>query len=859
MSERAEDKRGKSADSAPEGDSGQGMNSAEKAPKGAEAKGTPTGAGSASAKPKGTPTDAGSKDGEAKRTPTDSAQADTTDNENVPAEDARARWEELVKVIEDARQAYYQENSPTLSDAEYDQLFHELEELERSYPQLASKDSPTQTVGGFASEAFSEVQHEIPMLSLDDLFSVEETHAWIDRARESLGVDELSMTAEVKVDGLAVSILYVDGRFARAATRGDGRVGEDVSANVATIANVPHRLSGDDIPARMEVRGEVFFPTADFEEYNAARAKAGLKQFVNARNAAAGSLRQKDPDETAKRPLSMVCHGIGTFEGSSVMPDSQHEWYELLAKWGLPVSSYTRLVKSHEDVNEFIEEFGKRRNSLDYGIDGVVLKVDSREAQAQLGATSRVPRWAAAYKYPPQEVHTRLLDIRTQVGRTGRVTPYGVMEKVLVDGSHVSRATLHNASEVKRKGVLIGDLVVLRKAGDIIPEIVAPVEDARDGTEREFIMPENCPSCGTPLAPAKEGDVDLRCPNSETCPAQLTERIIYIGSRKALDVEGLGEEAALALTQPEADRDEVAAALVAGEPVVLDDGTVLALKNEDAEKRGHADEIQVAEELLPPAQEPALKSAAGLFDLDADAVKDVYVWKRRRLPKLIQEAYGHEMGWQQVRYFYTSGTRSLTGSGYKKGQEPRVSKNFEVISAELEKAKEAPLWRVLVALSIRHVGPQASQALAGAYDSVDEIANAPLDDLAQIDGVGTVIGEAIVEWFKEDWHQEVVRQWAAAGVRMEAEASEELAQTLTGLTIVVTGSIPGHDRESAKAAITARGAKATGSVSKKTSLVVAGDGAGSKEAKAEALGIPIVPAENFETLLSEGVAGLGLD
>lgn len=782
----------------------------------------------------------------------------TSASENVPAEDARARWTELVEIIEGARQAYYQEDSPTLSDAEYDKLYRELEDLEREYPQLASQDSPTQTVGGFASEAFSEVEHEIPMLSLDDLFSTEETHAWIDRCRESLGVDEVTMTAEVKVDGLAVSILYVDGRLTRAATRGDGRVGEDVSANVATIANVPHRLTGDDIPARMEVRGEVFFPTADFEEFNAARAKAGEKQFVNARNAAAGSLRQKDPQETAKRPLAMVCHGIGTYEDAAVIPDSQHEWYELLERWGLPVSSYTRLVKTHEDVDDFINEYGEKRNTLAYGIDGVVLKVDSREAQARLGSTSRAPRWAAAYKYPPQEVHTRLLDIRTQVGRTGRVTPYGVMEKVLVDGSHVSRATLHNASEVKRKGVLIGDLVVLRKAGDIIPEIVAPVEDARDGTEREFVMPKNCPSCGTPLAPAKEGDVDLRCSNTEKCPAQLTERIIYIGSRKALDIEGLGEEAALALTQPEADRDEVASALVAGEPVILDDGTVLVLDSSDVEKMGHADEIKAAEALLPPAQKPTLESAADLFDLDEDAVKDIYVWKRRRLPKTVQERYGHEMGWRQVRYFYITGKRLADDSGWQKGRQPRTSKTFDVMSAELERAKEEPLWRVLVALSIRHVGPQAAQALAGAYDSVEQIANAPLEELSQIDGVGAVIGEAIVEWFKEDWHQEILRKWLAAGVRMEAEVTEEVAQTLAGLTIVVTGSIPNHDRESAKAAIVARGAKATSSVSKKTSLVVAGPGAGSKETKAEELGIPIVAADDFEKLLTEGAEGLGL-
>ncbi|MDO5035253.1 MAG: NAD-dependent DNA ligase LigA, partial [Actinomycetaceae bacterium] len=420
----------------------------------------------------------------------------TASKEGLPPQSARERWAELAETIEDARVAYYQKDAPVLADAEYDQLYRELEDLEHEYPALKTKSSPTQSVGGYAEEAFSKVEHELPMLSLDDVFSLEETHAWIDRCRAALGTDTMPMTAEVKVDGLAVSILYVNGVFERAATRGNGHVGEDVTANVRTIKNVPEKLVGEDIPTRVEVRGEIFFPTADFEEFNTSRAEAGLKQFVNARNAAAGSLRQKDPAETALRPLAMVCHGIGTFEGAKVQPDSQHEWYELMKSWGLPTSSYTRVVKTHEDVENFIAEYGEKRNSLDYGIDGVVLKVDSRESQAALGATSRAPRWAAAYKYPPQEVHTRLLDIRTQVGRTGRVTPFGLMEKVLVDGSYVSRATLHNAFEVKRKGVLIGDLVVLRKAGDIIPEIVAPVEDARDGTEREFVMPENCPSCG---------------------------------------------------------------------------------------------------------------------------------------------------------------------------------------------------------------------------------------------------------------------------------------------------------------------------------------------------------------------------
>ncbi|EPD29463.1 NAD-dependent DNA ligase LigA [Actinomyces europaeus] len=781
----------------------------------------------------------------AKKTP------ETTSAAGMPTERARERWSELVQIIEQARGSYYQEDSPTLADAEYDALYRELEDLEQHFPSLQTQDSPTQSVGGFASDAFSKVTHEIPMLSLDDVFSVEEAHAWIDRCMNALGVQTMPMTAEVKVDGLAVSILYVNGKLQRAATRGNGSVGEDVTANVLTIKNVPERLSGANVPRRVEVRGEIFFPTKDFEEYNSARAEAGRKQFVNARNAAAGSLRQKDATETAKRPLAMVCHGIGVFEGAPRTPKFQHEWYELIASWGLPTSSYTRVVQSHDEVDAFIREYGDKRTHLDYGIDGVVLKVDSRESQQALGTTSRAPRWATAYKYPPQEVHTRLLDIRTQVGRTGRVTPFGVMEKVLVDGSYVSRATLHNASDVKRKGVLIGDLIVLRKAGDIIPEIVAPVADARDGTEREFVMPSNCPSCGATLAPAKEGDIDLRCPNFEKCPAQLTERIAYIGSRKALDIEGLGEEASLALTQPELDREEVAAALVSGEAVLLADGTVLRLDTTLVEKLGHADEITAAENLLPSPQQPALDTAADLFDLNADSVRNVCVWRRRAFPAGVAKKVGASEGWQQVRYFYTAGVRDVTSGGWK--TEPRPTKTFEKIISELERAKDEPLWRVLVAFSIRHVGPQAAQALANEFNSIAEIANTPLATLAQVEGIGPEIASAISDWFTLDAHQDLVKKWGAAGVRMEAEQTEELAQTLAGLTIVVSGTVPNYDREAAKAAITARGAKATSSVSKKTSLVVAGPGAGSKASKAEELGIPVIDSSLFDALLEGGL------
>lgn len=764
---------------------------------------------------------------------------------------ANERWHELADIIERARIAYYNEDAPTLSDAQYDQYFRELQDLERRFPTLATGDSPTATVGGFATEAFSPVEHDIPMLSLDDVFSVEETHQWLDRCRRSLGVDSMATTAEVKVDGLAVTVLYIDGVYARAATRGDGRVGEDVTANVATIDNVPQRLTGDTIPHRVEIRGEVYFPVEAFTHFNEERHASGLKQFVNPRNAAAGSLRQKDARETASRPLAMVAHGIGVYEGALVEPDSQHEWYELMESWGLPVSPYTRLIHSHNEVDEVIAYFGEHRDDLVHEIDGVVFKVDSRRYQAALGSTSRAPRWAAAYKYPPQEVHTRLLDIRTQVGRTGRVTPFGVMEKVLVAGSYVSRATLHNAQEVERKGVLIGDTVVLRKAGDVIPEIVAPVEAARDGSEKPFVMPQHCPSCGTKLAPAKEGDVDLRCPNQANCPAQITERLAFIGGRGALDIEGLGDETALALTQPELNRDEVASALVSGEQVVLADLSVVELDRKTMTDLPHADQLAAAEAALPTPQNPALRSSEHLFDLTAESLRDVYVWKYTTIPQNIRKDSAH--GWRQIRYFWKSGRRRKDGSDWLSGQEEGPTKGLETMLAELERAKEQPLWRVLVSLSIRHVGLTAAQALAAEFGSMDAIRSASVEDLARVDGVGQVIAESLVEWFEVDWHVAILDAWARAGVRMEDERADELPATLEGLTIVVTGTMPGYDRESAKAAIVARGAKASSSVSKKTSLVVAGPGAGSKATKAEKLGVPIIDETKFDALLEGGI------
>ncbi|MDU2260223.1 MAG: NAD-dependent DNA ligase LigA [Actinomyces sp.] len=760
------------------------------------------------------------------------------------------RYHQLIQEVDDARAAYYNRDAPVLSDAEYDKLYRELEDFEAQYPQYRSADSPTTQVGGAASEAFAPVEHLQQMTSLDDVFSLEELAGWETRMANDTGRSDLDMLTEVKIDGLAVNLLYENGVLSRAATRGDGWVGEDVTANVRTISCIPHRLKGL-VPARVEIRGEVYFPTKDFESLNAERVRTGEAPFVNARNAAAGSLRQKDSKKTAERPLAMLAHGIGFVEAGDsgfTEPDTLSGWFECLKNWGMPVSPHTKLLRGREAIEKRIGELGAQRHSLEHEIDGVVVKVNDRAIQASLGTTSRAPRWAAAYKFPPEEVNTRLLDIRVQVGRTGRVTPYGVMERILVAGSHVSRATLHNASEVARKGVLIGDLVVLRKAGDVIPEIVAPVVAARDGSEYPFVMPQNCPSCGTKLAPQKEGDVDLRCPNQAGCPAQITERIAHLGARSALDIEGLGDEAALALTQPEANRDEVAAALAAGRTVFLENGT--ALRMEKTAELTHGELIGDAEALLPSAQKPVLSSESDVFSLEAERLRDVMVWK-----PVTKD--GQETGdWMQVRYFWTKAWKQKGNSGVYIPLESTPSKNTKMMLEQIEAAKERPLARILVALSIRHVGPTAASALAMTFPSMDLLMEASVEQLAQVDGVGQVIAQSLREWFDVDWHVEIVRAWQAAGVRMEDEVREDIEQTLEGLTVVVSGAMPGYTREGAKEAIVARGGKASGSVSKKTSLVIAGPGAGSKAAKAEALGVPVVDEKYFERVLKQGLAAL---
>lgn len=671
------------------------------------------------------------------------------------------QWQELAEQVREHQFRYYVRDAPVITDAEFDELLRRLEALEEQYPELRTPDSPTQLVGGagFATE-FEPVEHLERMLSLDNAFNTEELTAWAGRIHADVG-DSAAYLCELKIDGVALSLVYEGGRLTRASTRGDGRTGEDVTLNARTIEDVPERLSHSEdhrMPEVLEVRGEVFFRVADFQALNASLVEEGKAPFANPRNSAAGSLRQKDPAVTARRRLRMICHGLGHTEG--FRPATLHQAYLALQAWGLPVSQHTTLVADLAGVRERIDYWGEHRHEVDHEIDGVVVKVDDVALQRRLGSTSRAPRWAIAYKYPPEEAQTKLLDIRVNVGRTGRVTPFAFMTPVKVAGSTVAQATLHNASEVKRKGVLIGDTVVIRKAGDVIPEVLGPVVDLRDGSEREFVMPTTCPECGTPLAPEKEGDADIRCPNTRSCPGQLRERVFHVSSRNALDIEMLGYEAGAALLSAR---------------VIGDEGDLFGLTEE---------------ELL---RTDLFRTKAG--DLSAN------------------------------------GRRLL---------------------ANLDKAKAAPLWRVLVALSIRHVGPTAARALATEFGSIDAIVAATTEQLAAVEGVGPTIASAVSEWFTVDWHREIVEKWRAAGVRMADERDDSVPRTLAGVTVVVTGSLPGFSRDEAKEAIVTRGGKAAGSVSKKTSYVVAGDAPGSKYDKAVELGVPILDEDGFRKLLEQG-------
>jgi DNA ligase (NAD+) len=695
-------------------------------------------------------------------------------------DEARQRHAELSEKLRDAQYRYYVLDAPTIADIEYDTDMRSLEAFEEQFPELRTPDSPTQNVGGGLSTLFTPVEHLERLLSLDNVFSEEEFAAWADRAARLGGTGPY--LCELKIDGLAIDLVYERGRLARAATRGDGRTGEDVTLNVRTIKSVPDRLSGPGVPDVLEVRGEVFLPEAAFERLNESLQEAGKPAFANPRNAGAGSLRQKDPRVTASRGLDAIVHGIGRVVGSGDgeisgtaagpseaghlegAPDSQSGWYERLREWGLPVSDRYKVFSGLDEVKAYIEYYSDpaHRHETPYEIDGVVVKIDPLDVQRAMGATSRAPRWAIAFKYPPEEVNTRLLDIRVNVGRTGRVTPYAVMEPVKVSGSTVDRATLHNEDEVKRKGVLIGDMVILRKAGEVIPEVVGPVTELRSGDEREFVFPVECPACGTRLA-RDEGEVDWRCPNTVSCPAQLRERLFHLASRSALDIEVLGYEAVVAL-------------LDCG--LVADEGDLFALT---AEKLG----------------------TCAFF---------------------VNKAGGLKV-------------------------------NARMLMMNLDEAKTRPLWRVLVALSIRHVGPTAARALADAFGSVDEIASASVDALAIVDGVGPTIAASVVEWFTVDWHVAIVDKWRAAGVQLATpgfDPSAASSRLLAGVTVVITGTLPGLTRDEAAEAVRAAGGKVSSSVSKKTNFVVAGENAGSKYDKAVDLGVPILDEDAFRLLLSSG-------
>nr|WP_169275048.1 NAD-dependent DNA ligase LigA [Bifidobacterium sp. DSM 109958] len=848
-------------------------------------------------------------------TDADALRLDALDVDAMDGDAAARLWAKVAAWVESDQIAYYIDDSPVSSDAAYDARMRCLQRLEAAFPALDSPQSPTRRVGGAFSNDFASVRHPSRMMSLDDVFSVEELRDWYDSVRRDLDWPDgrpLPMSCEVKIDGLALNLIYRNGVLEQGLTRGDGVTGEDITMNVRTIGTIPANLGGDkaDVPDFVEIRGEVFMRWDDFRALNEEQEDVGRAPFANPRNAAAGSLRQKDPRITATRRLSFYAHGIGRLEWGPDHPGGTHDAvreqsdaYALYAKWGVPVSPHNRSVATFGEILAMIDYYGEHRGDIEHALDGIVVKVDDLALQRSLGATSRAPRWAIAYKYPPEEVNTELLDITVQVGRTGRVTPVAVLRPVYVAGSTVARTTLHNPSEVKRKGVLIGDTVVVRKAGDVIPELVGPVVERRRGREgrlREFVMPERCPSCGAKLAPAKEGDKDIRCPNVESCPAQLTERVISLASRKAFDIEHLGEQSAVALTNPEENRpDSVATYAPDVTEIVVEPG-------QEPEPYEPVEGLE-----LPPAQTPVLDSEAGLFALTAADLRDVRVWREAPIveirettgangrPRKTRRRVGGSGLWHQVPAFWTApmaakrlnaqrlAARSASGASdavvtaYPDYDVPadavvvrverrrtragetevpvyvRPGENTRKMFDEMDKARHADLWRVLVALSIRRLGPPTARLIASALGSLDAIAAADEETLTRIDGVGPEIAESVVSWFAAarepgDWRGRTLRAWRDAGVGIASAEGSTLPQTLTGRTVVVTGSLEGFSRDSAKEAIVERGGKAAGSVSRKTDWVVVGANAGSKAAKAEELGIPVLDEAGFVTLLETG-------
>lgn len=862
----------------------------------------------------------------AKLEPTD---ADALALENIQlsfftTEQAAKLWYKLAAWAQLDQIAYYVEDSPTSSDAAYDARMRMLSSLESAFPSLDNPQSPTHRVGGTFSNDFTPVKHPSRMMSLDDVFSFEELHDWYNSVLRDLHWSQnepLPMTCEVKIDGLALNLIYRNGILEQGLTRGDGVTGEDISLNVRTIDAIPTQLNAndpEDIPEFVEIRGEVFMSWKDFYKLNEEQENSGKSPFANPRNAAAGSLRQKDPRITSTRHLSFFAHGLGQLRwnksskhANSETTFNQSDAYELYKKWGVPVSPYTRNVNNFEQIQDMIDYYGENRSSIIHALDGIVVKVDDRALQRKLGATSRAPRWAIAYKYPPEEVNTILKDIIVQVGRTGRVTPVAVLEPVTVAGSTISRTTLHNSYEVEHKGVLIGDTVVVRKAGDVIPELVGPVLAARKGREqnlRRFVMPEFCPSCGTKLAPAKEGDKDIRCPNVENCPAQLTERIIHLASRQAFDIENLGDAAALALANPEDSRP-----------------TTCEVYRPDIDKitidRGSSSKPNIPEAHfnLPDYQSPILNSEAGIFNIKAEDLQNVMVWKEiplveqwnelgedGKLKKRSKKIGGSGL-WKQVSAFWTrelEAKRNLSSSSFDDSRDEfnsdypdfevpldafvtrvktkQVRKNGDLLTLRVpcyrrpsettrsmldeisQKGKNAALWRVLVALSIRRLGPPTARLIAQHFGSLDNISNASIEELTNIDGVGSEIAKEVFEWFDkakniDDWRYKILASWKNAGVVGKSDSSSSSqTQTLIGKTIVVTGSLEDYTRDSAKEAIISRGGKAASSVSKNTYCAIVGANAGSKATKALELGIPTLNESQFKILLTTGDVELAL-
>ncbi|TSA22554.1 MAG: NAD-dependent DNA ligase LigA [Actinomycetales bacterium] len=674
----------------------------------------------------------------------------------------RHRIVDLCEQISNHNIDYHVKDKPSITDGEFDALLIELKKLEAAHPEFKLPDSPSYLVGGGFATHFQQSDHIEKMASLDNVFDSDELISWFERIAKTSTTN--TWLCEVKVDGLAINLLYEKGKLSKALTRGNGVTGEDVTLNIRTIKTIPHELTGKNLPDILEVRGEVFFPIEAFNEFNDLQEELGKERFANPRNAAAGSLRQKDPRVTASRPLSMVVHGIGAATGITF--ESQSTAYELLKGFGLPTSTRYKVVKSAKEVIEFVSYYADHRHDIEHEIDGIVIKVNEIPIQAELGFTARAPKWAIAYKYPPEEVTTKLLDIKVSIGRTGRVTPFAFMEPVKVAGSTVTNATLHNAEEVLRKGILIGDTVLIRKAGDVIPEVLGPVIAKRDGSEKPFVMPTKCPDCGSKLRAITQGDVDIRCPNTQSCPAQLRERIYYIGSRVALDIDVLGYEAASALLE---------------DKLIIDESDLFALT-------------------------------------EKDLAKSQFFLKKDGSPGL----------------------------------------NVEKFLRGVEAAKVKPLWRILVSLSIRHVGPTAAQALAKSFGSISAIAAAGESELSATDGVGEVIAKSIIEWFAVDWHQEIISKWEKAGVQLvEVTRESTEPQTLTGLTLVVTGSLEDFTRDGVSEVIALHGGKTSASVSKKTDYVIAGQAAGSKLAKAEELGVRVLNESEFKILLADGPTALG--